>query len=1020
MTAIMNMLAHYAPSLIDIFVKSAVLLLGVVVTGHLLRRRAASLRHFLYSTAAVSLLILPLGAALLPRMGIAVLPRRSVVQASSVQASNPLSQRSDSAVPAFNPSSVRSQSRREKPAQALQPSPVLAAPISQSEETFNAKPGAFTDAAQWFAKINWQGALVLLWVCGVAVCLVRMFVIGWRLRGIVRRAVPVESIVLASRLRWLCRDFGIRREVTLLSSAELDVPIAAGIFDSKIILSPQCDEWTETRRNAVLCHEIAHIKRLDALTQFLASIAAAIYWMNPLVWFVLRAMRMEREKACDDHVLASGTAASDYAHELIDIVSTLVRPQPAAALAMARRSQLEGRVLALVNPRIAHGLLKRRAALVLSGSILALALPLAAVRLEERPAVAISAAVPTASHAIVAAVAQSPVSTSEARTAEAPAPPANPPSTGDETAANIGIPVYPGAIARDHEDGRGTVNVADGAHVRSLTATTYFSSDEPAKVLAFYRTQLKPLGNAIECTGGKDTREDVRVTDASFADPSACRGEEFAQGGTELKINSGADRRVVVILPYQRGSEIALVRYSPAPEGSGARHELVWNSATSDCVGGSSGHNVHNSVQSHTDDNGYNTWTATWSGDECSLEASSAGTVRFNAEATEIESISPGGHFEINERKGDTLRRLRIESNQNGQLAFTYKLNGAQQEFDSAGRAWFSALLVQLERATGFAASTRVPALLAKGGPQAVLDEITKLQSDYVRQVYFTKLFENATLPAPLLVRALDQAREEISTDYSLAQVLLTIAQRYDLNDEKQRVAFLNGANKLTTDYEHSRVLLELLKRPNLSPEILHAALESAKGINTDYEKSRILTTIVSLKEFNAGEMASYLDLAGAIHTDYEHSRCLLAFIQHQKVSPAAMNQILRSASSIGTDYEKSRVLLAVDQSGNFDEQQISTYLGLVDSIGTDYERSRDLIGLMHDHKLGEDALAKIIAETQKIGTDYEKARVLTEVAQRYKIQGSTREAYIRAANSIGTDYERNRTLAAITSREVM
>jgi hypothetical protein len=435
-----------------------------------------------------------------------------------------------------------------------------------------------------------------------------------------------------------------------------------------------------------------------------------------------------------------------------------------------------------------------------------------------------------------------------------------------------------------------------------------------------------------------------------------------------------------------------------------------------DCLQGS--HSNQSSVNSHSD-GGYRLWTATWSGNGCSIEARSSGEVRFSADATSIESISSGGYFEIDERTGGNLRRVRVEPGNGGQLNFDYSVNGSKHEFDADARQWLSKLLLQLERATGFSASTRVPALLKQGGPEAVLNEITQLQSDYVRQVYFTKLFENATLPAPLLVKALNQAREEIGTDYSLAQVLLAIAQRYDLNDEAQRVAFLNGANKLGTDYEHARVLIELLKRPNLSPQIVRGTLESAKHIGTDYEKSRILTTLAGLSTFDQSEVSSYLDLASSIGTDYEHSRSLLALMDHQKLTPEATSQVLRSATTIGTDYEKSRILLALSESHNFDEKQIATYLTLVDSVGTDYERSRDLIALMQQHKLANDSVLRLLNETQKIGTDYEKARVLTEAAKQYQIQGALRDAYIKAADSIGTEYDRNRTLAAITKRDM-
>lgn len=909
LSQITTALAHETPLLFAILWKTTALLLASLAATQLLRNRSASLRHFLHSVTVCAVLILPAANILLPDLQVAVLPPASHLEQQRVA---PIRQDL-----ARTPSSNDDSAPRLAASTRTEANNPAASSVALSQtETQSAK--AFAPALRRSNRealqLNWQGFVVLLWICGSAICLTRMVILKLRLRSLVRRAVLVDSIPITSRLRWLCRDYGISREVVVLASRELDVPIAAGVLDPKIVLSPQAAAWTETRRNAVLCHELAHIKRLDALTQSLAGVAAAFYWFNPLMWLTVRAMRAERERACDDYVLAFGTPASDYAHELLEIVSTLRRPQPAAALAMARRSQLEGRVLALLNPRVRHGMVSRSAGALLVCAVFSIALPLSAARLQERQAPeAPPAAAPTAG-----TIAPAFAGVDEAPVAEPPAI----------------APPYP-ALAPD-----------------STPDPAFAPAAAPDPVLA-----------------------PIAAPDQLSAPLSISNFEYHNNGSTQ----------------------------SPAPF---------------DCFEGKSA--KHTNISSHTDDDGYGTWTASWSGEECSIEAHSSGTVRLNAEATAIESINSGGYFEINERKGDNLRRLRVEPGTNGQLTYTYKINGAQHEFDADARAWFSSFLLELERVSGFGASTRVPALLAKGGPQAVLTEITQLRADYVRQIYFIKLFENATLPAPLVVKALDQARNEISTDYSLAQVLLTIAQRYDLNDEAQRVAFLNAANNLHTDYEHSRVLIELLKRPNLSPQILRAALESAKSIRTDYEKGRILTTLAGLSTFDESEINTYLDLANAIGTDYEHSRTLMALMEHQKLSPAAVSQILKSASSIRTDYEKSRILIAVNGSNQFDEKQISTYLTLVDSIGTDYERSRDLIALMHEHKLASESVAKIISEAQKIGTDYEKARVLTEAAQRYELQGATREAYIKAANSIGTEYERNRTLAAITKREMM
>lgn len=995
--------AQYLPWLATIAVKTSLLLLIALAAGQFLRRASAALRHLIYVASIAGVFLLPLASMLLPGLRVPILPPNS---------NTPKSEHITSAVAENSPPVITP----SQPIKAQQPMASAAkretiTPAATSETISSVvvpQPVETTQATTHTA--NWRGMLVILWIAGCAGCLLRMFVIHLQLGRLVKKSVPVDSIPLSSHLRWLCRDLGIKQEVTLLASHDLDVPIAVGALSAKIVLSPQSGEWSETRRKAVLCHELAHIKRGDAFTHFLASLAAAVYWFNPLAWMVARGMRAERERACDDYVLAYGTAASDYAHELVEIVSTLVRPQPAAALAMARRSQLEGRVMALLNARVTHGVPRRITSLAFTSVVLAVALPLAAARLEERPGHEAWGIPAPAASSIYVGLAPATVETSAAP------PPA--PQPFDNESSAIGIPIYPNAVAGDHPDGRGTVSLRDSVHVHHLAAAAYFSQDEPAKVLAFYRERLKGNGEVIECAGGTNRKVDVQVDNDAVANPVACRQENFAQNGTELKVSNAGDQRIVVVQPHGSGSEIALVRLDPSESTSDDKGESRRenSSAQFDCLEGS--HSNQSSVNSHSD-NGYRTWTATWTGNGCSIEARSSGEVRFSPDATAIESIASGGYFEVDERTGGNLRHVRVTPSSSGQLTYDYSVNGSKHEFDTEARTWLSKLLLQLERATGFSASTRVPALLKQGGPEAVLNEITQLQSDYVRQVYFTKLFENATLPAPLLVKALNQAREEIGTDYSLAQVLLTIAQRYDLNDEAQRVALLNGANKLGTDYEHARVLIELLKRPNMSPEIVRGTLESAKHIGTDYEKSRILTTLAGLSTFDQTEISSYLDLAGSISTDYEHSRSLMALMEHQKLTPEDISQVLRSASTIGTDYEKSRILLAVSESHNFDEKQIATYLSLVDSVGTDYERSRDLIALMQQHKLANDSVLRVLNETQKIGTDYEKARVLTEAAKQYQMQGALRDAYIKAADSIGTEYDRNRTLAAITKRDM-
>jgi tetratricopeptide (TPR) repeat protein len=111
-------------------------------------------------------------------------------------------------------------------------------------------------------------------------------------------------------------------------------------------------KWQPERRRVVLLHELAHVRRADWLTLVLAEIAAAVYWFHPLVWLARREARRSCERACDDLVLDQGTKPSVYAAHLLGIVRSL-KPARARALpvmAMARPSQFEGRMRAILDP----------------------------------------------------------------------------------------------------------------------------------------------------------------------------------------------------------------------------------------------------------------------------------------------------------------------------------------------------------------------------------------------------------------------------------------------------------------------------------------------------------------------------------------------------------------------------------------------------------------------------------------------------------------------------------------------
>jgi hypothetical protein len=158
------------------------------------------------------------------------------------------------------------------------------------------------------------------------------------------------------------------------------MPMTTGTMAPSIVIPADADSWDEDRRRAVLLHELAHIARHDCLTQLLAAIACALYWCHPVVWYVARRLRVEREVACDDRVLAAGAHARDYAGHLLELAYNWSgRRAPALAVGMSSSRKLEGRLRAVLDPARNRATPTRRAWLAGAAVAAVFLLPLAAM-----------------------------------------------------------------------------------------------------------------------------------------------------------------------------------------------------------------------------------------------------------------------------------------------------------------------------------------------------------------------------------------------------------------------------------------------------------------------------------------------------------------------------------------------------------------------------------------------------------------------------------------------------------------
>jgi TonB family protein len=223
----------------------------------------------------------------------------------------------------------------------------------------------------------------VVWVTGVVVCAAVLLTGFVRLARIARRAQRVrggEWVRAASQLQ---AAYGLRRPVTLLQTDAPGVLATFGVRHHRVLLPVHASAWSHDRIHAVLSHELAHVRRQDWLVQMSAEALRCVYWFNPLMWIACARLRCESEYACDDAVLGRGMAPRDYAVQLLELARVCRHPRRHAALSaipMARASTLERRITVMLNPAVNRTSVSRRALVAAAALLACLSLSVAAVR----------------------------------------------------------------------------------------------------------------------------------------------------------------------------------------------------------------------------------------------------------------------------------------------------------------------------------------------------------------------------------------------------------------------------------------------------------------------------------------------------------------------------------------------------------------------------------------------------------------------------------------------------------------
>jgi bla regulator protein blaR1 len=217
--------------------------------------------------------------------------------------------------------------------------------------------------------------LAAVWLCGFAVVLCVWLARYRKIAVAIRHATPLCEGREVEALQRLASLGGIRKRIEIFLSPISLEPGILGIARPALIWPAGIsDRLEDAHLEAILAHEVWHVRRYDNLAAAVHMVVEAAFWFHPLVWWLGTRLVEERERACDEEVLASGSERQIYAESILKICEFCVG-SPLACVSGVTGADLKKRIENIMTKSVQRKLDFSRKLLLSSAAVLSIALP---------------------------------------------------------------------------------------------------------------------------------------------------------------------------------------------------------------------------------------------------------------------------------------------------------------------------------------------------------------------------------------------------------------------------------------------------------------------------------------------------------------------------------------------------------------------------------------------------------------------------------------------------------------------
>ncbi len=183
-------------------------------------------------------------------------------------------------------------------------------------ETVAPTPANAEPALTWF--ISAAPYLTTIYLAGVVLMVLRLATGLWGGQRLRRASTPVDDDTLLAMVKRQSQRIGLKVAPAIAFCEQISIPVVVGVVKPMILLpAALASGLSPDQLQALLTHELAHIRRYDSLVNLLQRLIESFFFFHPAVWYVSRRVNIERENAADDMVLAAGWRSANYADALV-------------------------------------------------------------------------------------------------------------------------------------------------------------------------------------------------------------------------------------------------------------------------------------------------------------------------------------------------------------------------------------------------------------------------------------------------------------------------------------------------------------------------------------------------------------------------------------------------------------------------------------------------------------------------------------------------------------------------------